>query len=182
MKRVFFVLFLILLIGCATKEEVKSEDSTPVEKINEIGGENMRLVSDDFQHNGMIPAKFTCQGEDINPELAWSDVPAGTKSFALIMDDPDAPMGTWVHWLVKDIPANVKEIKQNSIPGTQVVNSFGKEDYGGPCPPSGVHRYFFKLYALSVPSFDASGKADFYKKVEQYKVGEAVLMGKYIKR
>jgi Raf kinase inhibitor-like YbhB/YbcL family protein len=129
----------------------------------------------------MVPRKYTCQGEDINPPLQWEDVPAGTKSFALIFDDPDAPGGTWVHWLVKNIPPNVREIKENSAPGEEVMNSFGQTEYGGPCPPFGVHRYFFKLYALNVDSFEAETKAEFYKKVEELKIGQAVLMGRYKK-
>ncbi len=139
----------------------------------------MRLSSDVFENGEMIPAKYTCQGDDINPALKWDDVPEGTKGFALIVDDPDAPAGTWVHWLVKDIPADVREIKENSVPGMQVVNSFGKEGYGGPCPPSGVHRYFFRLYALDTEGFEADDKADFYKKAEGHKIGEAVLIGGY---
>ncbi|MBW2989958.1 YbhB/YbcL family Raf kinase inhibitor-like protein [Candidatus Woesearchaeota archaeon] len=141
----------------------------------------MKLRSDDFEEGGMIPSKFTCQGENINPHLAWLDVPEDAKSFALIVDDPDAPAGTWVHWLVKDIPADAREIKPDSIPGAEVLNSFGKEGYGGPCPPSGVHRYFFKLYALDVESFEAEGKADFYKKAEEHKIAKAELMGRYEK-
>lgn len=141
----------------------------------------MKLSSNAFTNGGMIPSKFTCKGENVNPELRWSDIPNGTKSLALIVDDPDAPVGTWVHWLVKDIAADVTEIKEDSVPGTQVRNDFGKEDYGGPCPPSGTHRYLFRLYALDVETFEASGKRDFYKKVEEHKIGEAALMGRYSK-
>lgn len=107
----------------------------------------MKLTSPDFKNNELIPRKFTCDGDDINPTLIIEDIPAGTKSLALIIDDPDAPRGTWVHWVVFDIPV-VSRIEEDSIPGTQGVNDFGKKDYGGPCPPSGTHRYFFKVYAL----------------------------------
>lgn len=138
----------------------------------------MKLISNAFTNEGTIPSKYTCKGDNVNPQLSWTNPPAGTKSFALIIDDPDAPVGTWVHWLVKDIPADVKEIREDSIPGTQVKNDFGKEDYGGPCPPSGTHRYFFKLYALDVERFEASGKRDFYNKADEHKIGEAALMGK----
>ncbi len=174
MKGVIFALVLVLfLLGCTAEE--------PVEQI-EKEVLNMNLKSNDFNEGEMIPAKFTCQGEDINPQLSWDDVPSDVKSFALIVDDPDAPVGTWVHWLVKDIPADVREISQNSVPGNQVNNDFGKPDYGGPCPPSGVHRYFFRLYALDVESLDASDKEEFYKQAEEHAIEKVELMGTYTKR
>ncbi len=142
----------------------------------------MKLWSKDFQHEGMIPSQFTCDGPDISPHLEWSEAPKETKSFALIVDDPDAPVGTWVHWLVCDIPPNVKSIPRNGLPrnARQVKNDFGKVEYGGPCPPSGTHRYFFKLYALKVDKLEGvNDKRSFYKKVEENKIAEAVLMGKY---
>lgn len=107
----------------------------------------MRITSPDFGNNQIIPASFTCDGEDINPSLVIEDIPKEAKSLVLIVDDPDAPMGTWVHWVVYDIPVT-NRISQNSIPGKQGINDFRKKDYGGPCPPSGTHRYFFKIYAL----------------------------------
>ena len=144
-------------------------------------GDIMQLTSSAFQHEQEIPSKYTCQGEDINPQLQWEDPPAETKSFALIFDDPDAPGGTWIHWLVKDIPKETKEIPENSIPGKEVTNSFGKPGHGGPCPPDGRHRYFFKLYALDTETLEASDATSFYEQVEQHKIAEAVLMGKYEK-
>lgn len=107
----------------------------------------MKLTSPDFENNKMIPRKFTCEGADVNPTLIIEDIPAGAKSLALIVDDPDAPMGTWVHWVVYDIPV-VSRIAEDSVPGKQGMNDFHRRDYGGPCPPSGTHRYFFKIYAL----------------------------------
>lgn len=142
----------------------------------------MKLRSKDFEHEGMIPSHFTCDGADISPQLEWIDPPKETKSFALIVDDPDAPVGTWVHWLVCDIPRKVVTIPQNSLPrnARQVKNDFGKVEYGGPCPPSGTHRYFFKLYALGVEKLEGvDNKKSFYQKVEEHKIDEAVLMGKY---
>ena len=107
----------------------------------------MKLTSPAFEHNQMIPKKYTCQGEDINPLLVINDIPEGAVSLSLINDDPDAPGGTWDHWIIWNItPAG--DIKEDSAPGTQGKNSWGRNDYGGPCPPSGTHRYFFKLYAL----------------------------------
>ena len=171
-------LLLLILVGCSVEKPVEQIEN--IEKpVQEVG--NMKLASNDFNEGEMIPSKFTCQGEDINPQLAWDDVPEGVKSFALIFDDPDAPAGTWVHWLVKDIPAAVREISQNSVPGTQVMNSFGKKDYGGPCPPSGVHRFFFRLYALGVESLDALDKGDFYRQVEEHAIAKVELLGTYTK-
>ncbi len=180
MKGVIFALVLFLiLIGCSTErfEEIIQDIEKPIQE----GVVTMKLESKDFNDGDMIPSRFTCQGENINPQLAWDDVPDGVKSFALIVDDPDAPVGTWVHWLVKDIPADVREIGQDSVPGKQVGNDFGKDDYGGPCPPSGVHRYFFRLYALDVESLDASDKGDFYKQALEHSIAKTELMGRYTK-
>ena len=107
----------------------------------------MKITSSAFGHKQMIPQKYSCKGDDVNPPLEISGFPEGTKSLALIVDDPDAPMGTWVHWVVFDIPVT-NEIPENSIPGKQGYNNFDRNDWGGPCPPSGTHRYFFKIYAL----------------------------------
>ena len=98
----------------------------------------------------MIPSKYTCDGENINSPFQIADVPSAAKSLVLISDDPDAPMGTWVHWTVWNIPLETKEIGENSAPigAVEGITSFGNKGYGGPCPPSGTHRYFFKLYAL----------------------------------
>jgi Raf kinase inhibitor-like YbhB/YbcL family protein len=110
----------------------------------------LKISSTAFSHNGAIPPKYTCDGADVNPPLAIENIPAEAKSLVLIVDDPDAPMGTWVHWVVWNIDSSVKEIKENSVPlgASQGMTDFRKQKYGGPCPPSGTHRYFFKLYAL----------------------------------
>lgn len=117
----------------------------------------MKLSSPSFEHNTFIPVEFTCQGRDINPALFIEGIPEGAKSLALIVDDPDAPMGTWVHWVVYNIKP-VSRIEEDSIPGKQCLNNFRRESYGGPCPPSGVHRYFFKIYALDT-ELNLSGSA-----------------------
>ena len=109
--------------------------------------EKLTITSSVFKNKGVIPAKYTCDGEDVNPPLSVEGVPEGTESLVLIVDDPDAPMGTWDHWVVWDIPPT-KKLEENSVPGTEGLNDFGKHSYGGPCPPSGTHRYFFKVYAL----------------------------------
>lgn len=143
----------------------------------------MKLTSPAFEHNQNIPKKFTCQGEDINPELNISEIPEGAKSLALIMDDPDAPMGTWVHWVVFNIQPAAAQIKENSIPGKQGYNNFGRNDYGGPCPPSGTHRYFFKLYALDTLLNLKEGikKEDIEKAMDGHILGKAELIGLYKK-
>jgi hypothetical protein len=109
-----------------------------------------RISSTAFTQNGSIPSKYTCDGSDVSPPLMIENVPSGAKSLALIVDDPDAPAGTWVHWVVWNIAPDTKEIKENSPPhGAQEgLTDFRKRGYGGPCPPGGTHRYFFKLYAL----------------------------------
>jgi Raf kinase inhibitor-like YbhB/YbcL family protein len=111
----------------------------------------LKLSSQAFSHSGYIPAKYTCDGPDVNPPLTIENTPPETKSLALIVEDPDAPAGTWVHWVVWNISADTRVIKEHSLPsGAQEgMNDFRKRGYGGPCPPSGTHRYFFKLYALN---------------------------------
>ncbi|MDW7773910.1 MAG: YbhB/YbcL family Raf kinase inhibitor-like protein [Desulfobulbaceae bacterium] len=108
----------------------------------------MQLSSPAFDHQGTIPSKYTCDGSNISPPLAISGVPSEARSLVLLVDDPDAPGGTFVHWVVYDIPPDVKVIHENTDPGTLGTNNFRKTSYGGPCPPSGTHRYFFKIYAL----------------------------------
>lgn len=143
------------------------------------------LTSSVFKHEENIPKKFTCQGENINPELNIENVPEETKSIVLIMDDPDAPVGTWDHWIIWNIEPNTTKIPENSIPENSVVgkNGWGRNDYGGPCPPSGTHRYFFKLYCLNkkLDLSKDSKKKDVEKAMKGNIVSETVLMGKYKK-
>jgi len=139
-----------------------------------------KLTTTSFENEGMIPKRYTPHGEDYNPQLSWTGAPPGTKSFALINNDPDAPVGLWTHWLVKNIPANTTSIKENSVPGVEVTNSWGIKKYKGPKPPSGTHRYYFKLYACNVEKMKANTLEQFYKEIEKVKIGEpAVIMGKY---
>lgn len=107
----------------------------------------MEVTSPNFKNKEAIPPKFTCQGDDINPALVISDIPKTAKSLVLVVDDPDAPSEVWIHWVVFNIPVQTY-IEENSVPGLQGINSFHKLGYGGPCPPSGTHRYYFKIYAL----------------------------------
>jgi hypothetical protein len=147
------------------------------------------MVSPDFSADATIPKKFTCDGPDVSPQLTWTDPPAKTQSFALIMDDPDAPVGTWVHWVIYDMPADARELaenvaKQEQLPGgaRQGRNDFGKIGYGGPCPPPGkAHRYFFKLYALDTKLGLKAGakKSDVERSMQAHIVAQTELMGRY---
>jgi Raf kinase inhibitor-like YbhB/YbcL family protein len=142
---ILLLMGLVIVSGCA------QQDPQGVQPNGEVTG-NMKLTSPAFENNGNIPSKYTCDGEDTSPELVIEGVPENAKSLALIVDDPDAPAGTWVHWLAWNIVPDTGKISEGSVPGgvTQGTNDFGKPDYGGPCPPSGTHRYFFKLYALDI--------------------------------
>jgi len=144
-----------------------------------------QLSSPDIVPNGTIPAKFTCDGSNVSPPLRWKDLPSGTKSLALIVDDPDAPRGTWNHWILFNIPASATELPEaaQTLPaGTVQGNtSFGKTGYGGPCPPDREHRYFFKLYALDqdLPLSSGAKKADLETAMKGHVLGQAELMGRY---
>lgn len=146
------------------------------------GGYAMELRSPEFKNNEFIPKKFTCRGANINPELVINDIPRGTQSLALIFDDPDAPSGDWVHWVMFDMPV-VSKIEQDSAPGKQGVTDFGETSYGGPCPPSGTHRYIFKLYALDVKLDLEEGisKADLEKAMAMHILAKAELIGLFKK-
>ncbi len=155
----------------------------------------MQLSSPAFTPMGAIPAKYTCEGVDKSPPLAWSGIPASTKSLVLIVDDPDAPdpkapRVTWVHWVVYNIPSSTTSlgegVSEKSLPrGTKEgLNDWKKPVYGGPCPPIGRHRYFFKLYALDTVLADlqAPSKADVEKAMQGHVVGNAELIGTYQKQ
>ncbi len=143
----------------------------------------MKIKSPNFEHNGSIPKKFTCQEADVNPTLMFEGILEGTKSLALIVDDPDAPMGTWVHWVVFDISV-IPKIDEDSIPGKQGINDFRKRDYGGPCPPSGTHRYFFKIYALDkeLNLKEGISKKELEKAIQGHILDKAELVGLYKKQ
>jgi len=142
--------------------------------------EKLTITSSVFKNKDVIPAKYTCDGEDVNPPLSVESVPEETESLVLIVDDPDAPMGMWDHWVVWDIPPTTK-IEENSVPGTEGLNDFGKYSYGGPCPPSGTHRYFFKVYALDkkldLPS--NSRKRNVEKAMEGHILAKGEIIGLY---
>ena len=134
-----------------------------------------------FESNKRIPAKYTCDGDNVNPPLTIEDIPENTKSLVLIIDDPDAAAGTWNHWLVWNIPPASHKIGENTIPGTEGVSTYGKHAYGGPCPPYGTHRYFFKVYALDtkLELNPNSQKKDVEKAMEGHVLAEGELLGLY---
>jgi Raf kinase inhibitor-like YbhB/YbcL family protein len=148
----------------------------------------IKLTSSAFKEGEMIPRKHTCDGQDISPPLSWTSVPAGSKGLALIFDDPDAPAGTWVHWVLYDIPASFSGLPENFPAQAEFENGarHGKNDfrrygYGGPCPPGGTHRYFFKLYALDALLNLAPGatKAQLLEAMKGHILAQGQLMGRY---
>ena len=143
----------------------------------------LKIRSVAFSHGGYIPPKYTCEGENVNPPLEISDLPENTKSLALIVEDPDAPKGVYDHWIVWNIPPN-EMILENSRPGISGKNSFGNTGYGGPCPPSGSHRYFFKAYALDRElNIEAgSDKKRLNEAMKDHILGSGELMGRYQKK
>jgi Raf kinase inhibitor-like YbhB/YbcL family protein len=142
---------------------------------------NLVVKSPAFENNQLIPVKYTCDGDDVNPPLTIDGVPEGTKSLLLIVDDPDAPSGIWNHWLVWNIPPETRKIEENTAPGTEGMSTSRKHDYGGPCPPYGTHRYFFKVYALDTKlGLTAnSTKKDVENAMEGHMLAEGELMGLY---
>ncbi len=145
---------------------------------------SLSLESPVFIHNASIPKQYTCNGDNISPALKWSGAPAGTQSYVLIVDDPDAPMGTWVHWLLFNIPATLTHLDEaTQIPAGAISgkNSWDQQGYGGPCPPSGTHRYFFKLYALdSKLTVNSSvNKQDLLNAMQNHILDSSELIGLY---
>ena len=146
------------------------------------------ITSTAFSEGAMIPTRYTCDGPDVSPDLSWNGVPETAKSLALICDDPDAPMGTWVHWVLFNIPSGASGLPAE-IPSDAVLengarhgtNDFGRLGYGGPCPPGGTHRYYFKLYALDAELNRDSGvtKAELLEAMQGHIVAEGQLMGTY---
>jgi Raf kinase inhibitor-like YbhB/YbcL family protein len=143
----------------------------------------LTLTSPEFGEGQMIPAKFTCDGANTSPPLTITQIPPGTKSLVLVVDDPDAPLGTWVHWLVWNIDPETATISAGTVPGgaIQGTTSFGKPGYGGPCPPSGTHRYQFKLYALDqkLELVPGARKAELEKAMQAVILDKTILTGLY---
>jgi Raf kinase inhibitor-like YbhB/YbcL family protein len=167
MKKIIALITILFLIACA--QQAEQEPTKEVAKMK---------LSSVFENNQPIPTEYTCDGDDKAPALTVEDAPAKTKTLALIVDDPDAPAGTWVHWVEFNI-APTAEIKPGA--GTQGTNDFKKLGYGGPCPPSGTHRYFFKLYALDTELSleEGSSKADVEKAMKDHILEKTELIGTY---
>jgi Raf kinase inhibitor-like YbhB/YbcL family protein len=195
--------FALVFVACAKSETPASSDTgaaaldttTRAQQLPQSSTPMaLKLTSSAFTANGSIPSRYTCEGDDISPPLAWSDAPKGTRSFALIVDDPDAPdpahpKMTYVHWVVYGIPANVTSFEENAaksgLPAgvQQGSNDWKKSTYGGPCPPIGRHRYFFKLYALDteLSGLNNPKKPDLEKAMQGHVIGNAQLVGTYQK-
>jgi Raf kinase inhibitor-like YbhB/YbcL family protein len=147
----------------------------------------MKIESTAFSDGGLIPKIYTCDGRDVSPPLSWTGLPDGSRTLALICDDPDAPGKTWVHWVLYDLPVTVEGLpegvppRKDALGGVQGTNDFRKLGYGGPCPPSGTHRYFFKLYALDSALRLTAGatKAQLERAMEGQVLAQASLMGRY---
>jgi Raf kinase inhibitor-like YbhB/YbcL family protein len=176
-----FCVYAMPLIFCVVAEAAVAEGDKTM---------NLKLESPDFAHMGEIPKRHTCDGEDSAPALNWSNLPAGTQSLALIVDDPDAPDPAapklvWVHWVLYNIPASSTGLAAGAEklpPGTlQGLNDWKRTGYGGPCPPIGRHRYFFKLYALDtiLPDLDGPDKSRLEEAMSGHVIGQAELIGTY---
>jgi len=177
------LLIALLVVGSC---QAKDKSDTAGKKAAEI-----KLTSSAFAEGELIPRKYTCDGENVSPPLAWEPGPESTKSFALICDDPDAPLKTWVHWVIFNIPADTRNLPENVPREKTLANGAkqGKNDsrkigYVGPCPPGGTHRYFFKLYALDTLLDLEPGitKKDLLKAMEGHVLAQGTLMGRYKRR
>jgi Raf kinase inhibitor-like YbhB/YbcL family protein len=163
-----------------------SEGELPIQ--SEASSETLKLTSLAFEHEGAIPSEYTCDGEDTSPPLEWTAAPEETVEFALIVDDPDAPLGTWVHWVLYGIPADTRSLPPGLPPDAELgsgtlhgKNSWQKLGYGGPCPPGGTHHYEFKLYALDAPLELEPGatKAQLLEAMDEHVLARALLVGTY---
>lgn len=174
---------LLMGVGCRPPVDNTLLNTTPLSEKPAITSASMKLTSPAFEHNQAIPAKYSCDGNDVNPPLVIADVPAEAKSLVLIVDDPDAPAGTWVHWVVWNIRPDTKKIEESSVPSEaeQGVTSFGEVGWGGPCPPDREHRYFFRLYALdtklNLPPQANRAQAD--QAMSGHILDQAELVGRY---
>lgn len=178
MKQLLYLALLaIMASACAS----------PAKPTEAVMANSLTFTSDAFANGQSIPAKYTCVGKNISPALTWGGPPAGTQSFALIMDDPDAPLGTWVHWVLYNIPAGTRSLAEDFATQGQDIaagkNSWGDLGYGGPCPPSGTHRYFFKLYALDATLNLSPGtsKRDLLKAMDGHILAQGELVGTFSK-
>ncbi len=182
MHKMFYIVLLIpaaLFYGCEKKQTPQNKEADDM---------TIKVTSPAFEQAGMISSKYTADGEDISPPLKWEGVPEGTVTIALISDDPDAPVGTWVHWVMWNIPPDKTGLPENVPPdpklpdgSIQGITDFRNPGYGGPAPPSGTHRYFFKIYALDTKLDlpESSTKTNLVRAMQGHILAEGELMGKY---
>lgn len=183
MKPRILLLFLMvfLFFGCVNDSQSENQVQEQNEDLEGEVMEELKITSSVFENNAKIPSKYTCDGENVNPSLKIENIPQDAVTLVLIMDDPDAPGGTWDHWIVFNIPTNADIIEEDSIPGVQGKNSWGKNNYGGPCPPSGVHRYFFKVYALggSLTLEEGATKDQIENAMQEHVLAKGEIIGLY---
>ncbi len=179
-------LVAIFITGLLITLGIESKATPLISPIQHGGSQVFTLSSSAFQEGQEIPELYTCDGGDISPPLSWEQLPNKTQSLVLIMDDPDAPRGVWDHWILFNIPTTIDSLAEDITTNFPVgakwgLNSWGKKNYGGPCPPSGTHRYFFKLYALDIILNLAEGvdKKKLLVTMKGHILGQATLMGKY---
>ena len=187
MKAVAIAAIMMFAVACA-KQPAATTSTPPGTQATQSATPGIKLVSRAFTEGQTIPRQYTCDGINISPPLEWTGLPKSAKTIAIIADDPDAPAGTWVHWVIFNLPADTLGMVEN-VPATEDVaggglqgkNDFQKIGYGGPCPPSGTHRYFFKIYALDgeLPLKAGATKSEVEKASEGHIVGQAQLMGTY---
>ena len=182
---IFLLAGMLVISGCVQNGDEKptSEESPDTDKGDKnMAIQNIKVLSSAFESNGTIPRKYTCNGQDINPPLVFEGIPEKADSLVLIMDDPDAPMKTFTHWIVWNI-GPVAKIEEDSIPGVEGMNDFRKIGYGGPCPPSGTHRYFFRIYALDkqLELKEGASRKELQSEMIGHIIAEGELMGKYNK-
>jgi hypothetical protein len=182
--RIVPALALVALASCGASKDDNTQGGAAVENATLT---KLQLTSDAFKDGQPIPARYTCDGAGQTPILHWSEPPPDTKSFALVIDDPDAPSGTFHHWGVFDIPPSARSIGGSERTGTEVSNDFGKPGYGGPCPPKGhgPHHYHFKLFALDVGSLGLkadSHVSDIEREAQEHVVAKGELIGTYERR
>lgn len=139
----------------------------------------MLILSNDFVDGGSMPEKFTCDGENISPSLSWQDVPDGTKSFALLMTDPNAPSGNYIHWAVVNLPAETRTIETGEKIGDELKNSSGNVGYTGPCPPHNPHQYIFQLFALNIEMISKDSIIDLMASIQSYVIDKAQITAVY---
>ncbi|MGC8775986.1 MAG: YbhB/YbcL family Raf kinase inhibitor-like protein [Minisyncoccia bacterium] len=178
------IIFSIIIIFIALGGYLIYNNKKEAVKNNNLNNLNMTITSPNFKNNEFIPKEFSCDGQDLNPELHISNVPKEAKSLVLIVDDPDAPMGTWTHWTVWNISPDIQVIKSNQLPvgAVEGQTDFGRTGYGGPCPPAGkAHRYFFKLYALDIILNLQPGalRSELEKTMQGHIISQAELIGLY---